>query len=66
MEKKIPVLFERKEECCGCTTCFAICPQNAIFMSEDSEGFDYPIIDEAKCIGCFNCVKVCPINVAFP
>lgn len=42
----IPVLYKRKEECCGCTACYAICPKKAIFMVEDEEGFEYPQIDE--------------------
>ena len=58
-EKKIPVLFSRKEECCGCTACYAICPQKAISMLEDEEGFEYPHINEEKCIKCYLCMKVC-------
>jgi len=27
---EIPVLYKRKEECCGCTACYAICPKEAI------------------------------------
>lgn len=57
-----PVLFERKEECCGCTACYAVCPQGAIIMTEDEEGFEYPSIDETNCIRCLLCVKVCPIK----
>lgn len=46
MERGIPVLYKRKEECCGCTACYAICPKEAISMLEDEEGFEYPKIDE--------------------
>lgn len=60
--KKLPILFERKEECCGCTACYAICPKEAICMAEDEEGFSYPQIDEKKCVHCFQCVKVCPMK----
>ncbi len=60
--KNIPVLYERKEECCGCTACYAVCSQCAIFMSEDDEGFEYPIIIEEKCIRCYVCLNVCPIK----
>ena len=42
MEREIPVLYKRKEECCGCTACYAICPKEAISMVEDEEGFEYP------------------------
>lgn len=57
--KDIPVLFENKENCCGCGACFSICPSSAIFMKEDLEGFLYPVVDESKCIRCYKCVKVC-------
>ena len=46
MEREIPVLYKRKEECCGCTACYAICPKEAISMVEDEEGFEYPQIDK--------------------
>ena len=53
MERAIPVLYKRKEECCGCTACYAICPKEAISMVEDEEGFEYPQIDESKCVRCY-------------
>ena len=43
-----PVLYTRKEDCCGCTACYAICPKEAISMVEDEEGFGYPQIDEVN------------------
>jgi len=62
--KPIPVLFTRKEDCCGCTACYAICPKGAITMLPDEEGFDYPQIDAEKCVRCYMCLKVCPIKAA--
>lgn len=62
--KDIPVLFTRKEDCCGCTACYAICPKSAIIMVTDEEGFDYPEVDKEKCIRCYQCIKVCPIKEA--
>ena len=64
MKREIPVLYKRKEECCGCTACYAICPKEAIFMVEDEEGFEYPQIDKSKCVWCYQCIKVCPIKAA--
>ena len=60
--KQVPVLYNKKEECCGCTACFAICPKDAIEMELDEEGFEYPKIREDKCITCRQCLAVCPIK----
>lgn len=62
--KEIPVLFVKKEECCGCSACYAVCPRGAIVMKEDEEGFEYPMITEDQCIRCGMCLKVCPIKRA--
>lgn len=53
------VLFTEKSECCGCSACMAICPQRAITMSEDEEGFLYPLIDEKNCVRCRMCIRIC-------
>lgn len=58
-EKRIPILYNKKEECCGCTACYASCPVQAIEMMKDEEGFLYPHIDEKKCKRCYVCVKAC-------
>ncbi|MDY2627561.1 MAG: polysaccharide pyruvyl transferase family protein [Lachnospiraceae bacterium] len=47
-------------ECCGCGACYNICPQSAISMQYDAEGFLYPRIDEKLCISCGKCRKACP------
>ena len=61
MKEKV-FLYSKKEDCCGCSACFAICPQRAICMKEDREGFEYPEIDEEKCIQCGMCLRVCPMK----
>lgn len=62
MKKSVPILYENKEECCGCTACYATCPVSAIRMVADEEGFNYPNIDEEKCIQCERCLIVCPFK----
>ena len=58
-EKNLPVLYQKRENCCGCTACFAICPVQAISMLPDEEGFLYPVVDAEKCIRCYKCISVC-------
>lgn len=51
----------KKRNCSGCHACSNVCPKQCITMTEDSEGFLYPQIDEDKCVNCGLCEKVCPI-----
>lgn len=53
--------IQDKENCCGCTACAQICPVNAITMTEDFEGFQYPTVSISKCISCEKCENTCPI-----
>lgn len=53
-------VFDKKENCCGCTACKNICPKNAINMIPDREGFLYPVIKQKLCIDCGLCRRVCP------
>ena len=59
-KQSIPNLFDKKEDCCGCTACYAACPMSAITMEEDEEGFEYPTINIEKCICCYKCINSCP------
>lgn len=53
--------FTDKSQCCGCTACASICPEQCIQMIEDKEGFLYPQINHSVCIDCGLCEKVCPV-----
>lgn len=55
------IQIDDKKQCCGCTACESICPQKAITMLPDEEGFFYPHVDDKECVGCGLCVKTCPI-----
>lgn len=55
--------IENKKKCCGCQSCYNVCPKGAITMVDDDRGFKYPKVDEEKCINCGLCEKVCPILV---
>ena len=58
-----PILYKEFNECSGCSACVSICPQKAIKMDYNSEGFLYPIIDSQKCIGCLKCERVCAFKI---
>jgi Fe-S-cluster-containing hydrogenase component 2 len=53
------VLFERKQDCCGCGACASICPKQAITMKPDADGFTYPVLDDSACVDCGLCVTTC-------
>jgi coenzyme F420-reducing hydrogenase beta subunit len=52
-------LFETKKDCCGCAACMNICPNRAINMKPDADGFIYPKINESICTACALCKKAC-------
>lgn len=51
----------QKDNCCGCSACYNVCPASAISMDTDREGFLYPVINQ-NCIDCKKCILVCPAN----
>lgn len=61
--KLLPVLYVNKENCCGCSACYAICSVKAISMEPDEEGFLYPTISAEKCVRCYRCISVCAFKV---
>lgn len=59
-------LYKDVKDCCGCEACAQVCPKNIIVMSQDSEGFYYPVItNEDNCINCGRCKLVCPLKKPF-
>lgn len=48
--------------CTNCTACEKICPDNAIEMVQDIEGFYFPEINDENCTKCGLCQKTCPYN----
>ena len=62
-EEKMPYIeIDDKSECCGCTACKNICPNSAIEMVEDDEGFLYPKVNQEKCTKCGACKRICPVR----
>lgn len=59
-------LYSEESQCCGCSACASICPQNAISMEENNRGFLLPVIDQNKCIECGLCLKVCNFKAFKP
>lgn len=52
-------VFDKEENCCGCSACINICSQQAITMEEDACGFVYPHINQNKCVDCGLCKTIC-------
>lgn len=52
-----------EKRCTGCSACAQICPQKAILMRKNAEGFSFPAIDKTKCNNCKLCEKVCQIYI---
>lgn len=54
--------FEDKSfinKCTGCSACSSICPDQAIQMELNEEGFLYPKVDKNLCINCGLCDRIC-------
>lgn len=63
IDKEFPIFFENKDECCGCTACYSICPNAAIQMVLDKEGFLYPELIHERCVKCHLCLEVCSFKI---
>lgn len=57
------IKLERKQDCCGCSACIAVCPVHCISFVRDREGFLYPDINKEICTNCHLCQKVCPVLI---
>ncbi len=55
-------VFENKRDCCGCGACAHRCPDGAIAMEPDEEGFLYPVIRAERCMDCGLCQTICPFR----
>lgn len=51
--------YKDKFRCYGCGACADNCPEHAIQMVMDHEGFRYPVVDEKLCSHCDKCKEVC-------
>lgn len=51
-----------KKSCCGCSACMNICPEHAISMKPDEDGFAFPQINVDLCIKCGLCDNVCALK----
>ncbi len=45
-------------ECIGCGSCEAVCPQKCISQGDDNKF----VIDSENCIDCGSCKGVCPVE----
>lgn len=53
--------------CTGCEACKNVCPEGAIRMTRNAEGFPIPYVNEEKCVKCGICRNKCPeLFVDFP
>jgi coenzyme F420-reducing hydrogenase beta subunit len=58
-------VYNKKAECCGCTACASVCPNEAISMQPDDLGFLYPVVDVEKCNNCGLCKELCSFNADY-
>lgn len=53
------------KECTGCGLCSVVCPEDAISMHENEEGFLYPVIekiDAMNAVGVYRYVRMLRTN----
>ena len=57
-------ILKNQTDCCGCRACEFVCSKKAVAMTENTEGFFYPTVNNDLCIDCGLCVKRCPVETA--
>ncbi len=53
-----------RNKCTGCAACGQSCSVGALKMTEDKEGFLFPVIDESLCVSCNKCADACAVLAA--
>lgn len=48
--------------CTACSACMNICPEEAIHMERNPEGFFEAYVDNVKCSDCGKCMTVCQLT----
>ncbi len=55
-------VLEQNTLCCGCGACATVCPNGAIRIALNENGFFCAEIHADKCVYCGKCITVCPFN----
>ena len=48
--------------CCGCGSCKEVCPNSAINIKINEQGFYQSFVDDKLCVNCRKCISVCPVQ----
>ncbi len=48
--------------CCGCGSCKEVCPNSAINIKINEQGFYQSFVDNKLCVNCGKCISVCPVQ----
>ena len=58
-------LLASSDDCTACMACYNSCPNKAINVYNDGEGFLQLKVDAERCVDCKQCEKVCPVLSSF-
>ena len=62
LEDRMNISEINKNICTGCALCTVVCPNKAISLSPNSEGFLFPKVNDMLCVNCGKCYENCPNN----